>query len=142
MSEVKSRFRIRNGEIEIEYEGPLKDVNEHYEGAFEWLTTRQTKRRIQRKKGEEAEEGKKKEKRGGTRKPIYTPKIDELVEENFFQKRKSLDEVIEGLVPKNVPTRGSKARIAVLGNLRRRIARKESKLKGAKEEDTWYFWVD
>jgi len=37
MSELKSRFRIRKGEIEIEYEGPAKDVNERYKEAFNWL---------------------------------------------------------------------------------------------------------
>ena len=88
------------------------------------------------------EEERKKDKRGGLRKPIYGSKIDELVEEDFFKERKSLDNIIAGLVPKNVPTRGLRARTAILGNLRRRIARKDAKLKGAKEEDTWYFWVD
>lgn len=141
LTEAKSRFRIRNGETEIEYEGPLPEVNKRYEDALGWLTSRTTKRsRKEEKKKEDEEE--KKDRRGGSRRPIYTSKIDELVEEGFFAERKSLDEFMEGLVPKNVPTRGHKARNAILGNLRRRIARRGSRLKGAPEENVWYFWVD
>jgi len=144
LTEVKSRFKIRSGEIEIEYEGPLKEVNERYESALKWLTSqpRKESRKRGKKEKKKEEEEEKKDKRGGPRKPIYTPKIGELVEEGFFAKRKSLDDVIEGLIPKNVPTRGSRARRGILTNLRRRIARRDAKLKGAKEEDIWYFWVD
>jgi len=141
LSDIKSRFRIRNGEIEIEYEGPLREVNLRYESAFEWLTSTRAKK-IGKREEKKAEEKGKKEKRGGARRPIYGSKIEELIAEGFFEKRKSLDDVTKGLVPKNVPTRGFGARNAIIGNLRRKIAKKDAKLKGAKEEGTWYFWVD
>jgi len=140
LEERKSRFRIRNGEIEIEYEGPVKEANIRYESAFEWLTSQQTKK-LTKKKGKSPEK-KAKGKRGGARRALYTPKITEFVEEDFFANRKSLDEVIKALVPKNVPTRGRKARNAILTNLKRRIAKRGSRLKGASEEGVWYFWVD
>jgi len=139
LSEVKNRFRVRNGEIEIEYEGPLQEVNKRYDKALEWLASQPAKAHTP-KKSESAED--EKEGRGGLRKPIYGPKIDELENEGFFKKRKSLDEVIKGLVTKNVPTRGSKARNAILMSLRRRIAQKDAKLKGTTEEDQWCFWTD
>lgn len=146
MSE-RSRFRIKNGEIEIEYEGPVKEAKERYENAFKWLTSRPGKPRIKEgetgKKTGTAEEAKKKDKRGGKRRTLYSPKITELIEEGFFKEgRKSLDEVLEGLVPKNVPTKGRNARSSILNNLKRRIAGKGSTLRGAPEENVWYFWVD
>lgn len=140
LSEVKSRFRIRNGEIEIEYEGPLKDVNEHYEDAFEWLTTRQTKRREKQKEKVEEEEGKKKGKRGGARKPIYPPEIQRLKDDNFFETKKSLDEVVKAFESRGVPTRGK--RVAIRNALVRDTRKKDSSLKATKEDDTWVFWVD
>jgi heat shock protein HspQ len=56
MSEVKSRFKIKNGEIEIEYEGLVKDVNERYKEAFDWLKSiprkeREKKKEKKRKRG-------------------------------------------------------------------------------------------
>ena len=141
LSEMKNRFRVRNGEMEIEYEGSLNEVNKRYDKALEWLTSEQITSTKQKGKDQNASVAKK-DKRGGARKPIYGEKIDELVDEGFFSKRKSLDEVIKGLVPKNVPTRDAKARNAILSNLRRKIANKNAKLKGTTEQDVWYFWVD
>jgi hypothetical protein len=143
LSEVKKRFRVRNGEIEIEYEGPLAEVNKRFDKAYDWVTSQKIV--TSKEKEETTDQGKvagQKDKRGGYHKPMYGEKIDELIEEGFFKKRKSLDEVVVGLVPKNVPTRGQNARNAILNNLRRKIASKNAVLKGAKEEDVWYFWVD
>jgi len=110
--------------------------------ALEWLASRPAKASRKYEKRKE-DEGKKKGKRGGSRRPIYTPRIDELIEEGFFAGgRKSLDEVLEGLRPKNVPTKGAKARHALLENLKRRVAKRDSELHGAPEEKLWYFWVD
>jgi len=137
---VKHRFRIKNEEIEIEYEGSLKEVNERYKSAFEWLTSRQAGKKQKKKELKEGKE--KKDKRGGIRKTIYGDKITELVDEGFFKKRKSFEEVIKGLDEKDVPTKDAKARNAILTNLRRRIKSKSAKLKGTTEEDIWYFWTD
>lgn len=39
MSEEKSRFRVKRGDIEIEYEGTSSEVNVRYKEAFEWIRT-------------------------------------------------------------------------------------------------------
>lgn len=39
MSEKKARFRIKKGEVEIEYEGSTNDVNNRYKEAFTWVKT-------------------------------------------------------------------------------------------------------
>lgn len=145
MAESKKHFRIRNGEIEIEYEGPLAEVNKRFDKAYDWATSQKIVTSGEKEKEKTTDQGKvagQKDKRGGYHKPMYGEKIDELIEEGFFKKRKSLDEVVVGLVSKNVPTRGQNARNAILISLRRRIASKNAVLKGAKEEDVWYFWVD
>jgi hypothetical protein len=143
LAESKNHFKIRNGDIEIEYEGPLPEVNKRFDQAYLWATSPKTK--PLKNKDKEIDEGqgeKKKDNRGGPRKTIYTGKIEELIEEGFFAKRKSLDEVMKALFLKNVPTKGAKAKNAILASLRRRIANKDSKLKGSQEEDIWYFWID
>lgn len=33
----KSRFKVKNGEMEIEYEGSVNDVNQRYKEALDWL---------------------------------------------------------------------------------------------------------
>ena len=137
MSEGKSRFRIKNGEIEIEYEGPLKEVNERYKSAFEWLTSQERRKRGRVEKGEEK---KKEERRGGLRKPIYPEKIRGLIENGFFTPKKSLDDVIKALESKGMPTRGK--RTSIRNALVRGIRKKDTKLKGTKENSNWYFWVD
>jgi len=39
MSEERSRFRIKKGDIEIEYEGTSKEVADFRKEAFEWIKT-------------------------------------------------------------------------------------------------------
>jgi len=138
LSEVKNRFRIKNGEIEIEYEGPLKEVNERYGDALKWLTSQPTKTTPTKK--EETEKEKKEDKRGGARKAIYPPEIEKLKKVNFFKPKKSLDEVIKKFESLSVPTRGK--RNAILTALKADTRKKGSNLKGTKEDDTWYFMQD
>ena len=137
MAEVKGRFRIKNGEIEIEYEGPIKEVNQRFEKVLGLVVSRKEK-----KPEAETEEkgGEKKSKRGGRRKPIYAPKIRDLIDEGFFKPKKSLDEVIKKLESLGVPTRGK--RVSVRNALIREAGKKDSALKATKEDDTWYFMQD
>jgi len=139
LSEVKGRFRIKNGEIEIEYEGPIKEVNQRFEKVLGWIMSRKEK---MPEAGVTEEKEKKKSKRGGRRKPIYAPKIRALIKEGFFKPKKSLDEVIEKLKTMNVPTRGKRARAAIRNALIREAGKKGSTLKAAQEDDTWYFMQD
>jgi hypothetical protein len=138
LSEVKNRFRVRNGEVEIEYEGPLKEVNARYGKAVEWATSQLSKVTIPKK--EESRERVKEDKRGGARKAIYPPEIEKLKKVNFFKPKKSLDEVIAKFESLIVPTRGK--RNAILTALKADTRKKESKLKATKEGKDWYFWVD
>jgi hypothetical protein len=138
LSEVKNRFRVRNDEIEIEYEGPLDEVNKRYDKALEWLESQQGKTTIPKKK--KSGEGEKEDKRGGARKAIYPPEIEKLKEANFFKPKKSLNEVIAKFESMVVPTRGK--RNAILTALKADTRKKESKLKGTKEGKIWYFWTD
>lgn len=144
MTQPNTYFKIKNGVIEIEYSGPLSEVNQRYDQAFQWASkynpTPNTSKEIESKPSNHTET--KSTDRGGPRKPLYGKKIDELIKAGFFKNRKSLDEVIKGLEPKNVPTKGLRARKAVLINLRRKIAKEDAILQGAKEENMWYFWVD
>ena len=133
MAEVKGRFRIKNGEIEIEYEGPIKEVNQRFEKVLGLVVSRKEKKL-------EAETEEKKSKRGGRRKPIYAPKIRDLINEGFFKSKKSLDEVIKKLESLGVPTRGK--RTSIRNALIREAGKKDSALKATKEDDTWYFMQD
>jgi len=138
LSEVKNRFRVRNGEIEIEYEGPLNEVNKRYDKALSLLASQPIKATILKKKESgQAERG---DKRGGARKAIYPPEIEKLKKANFFKPKKSLDEVIAKFEEMVVPTRGK--RNAILTALKADTRKKGSNLKGTKEDDSWYFMQD
>jgi hypothetical protein len=138
LSEERKRFRIRNGEIEIEYEGPLDEVNKRYDEAKAWLASQLSTATRLKKKESVLEE--KEDKRGGARKAIYPPEIEKLKEANFFKPKKSLNEVIEKFESMGVPTRGK--RNAILIALKTDIRKKGSTLKGTKEENMWYFMQD
>lgn len=129
---------MKSGEIEIEYEGPLKEVNERYDKALEWLESQPAKATIFKKK--EPGEAEKADKRGGARKAIYPPEIEKLKAANFFKPKKSLDEVIAKFESMVVPTRGK--RNAILTALKADTRKKDSKLKATKEGDEWFFWQD
>jgi len=139
MSEFKSRFKIKNGEIEIEYEGLVKDVNERYKEALDWLKS------LPRKEGEpEKEEQKEKEgeeRKKGTRGPeIWSPAIDSLIQEGFFklpQKRFNKD-VIKALEDKALPVKGKTS--IILKTLTRKVRRGD--LKGTKSPEGWTFWTE
>lgn len=137
LSENRNRFRVRSGEIEIEYEGPLNEVNKRFEEAKAWLATQPTTTSV--KKKDSLASGKE-DKRGGVRKAIFPPEIEKLKQANFFKPKKSLDEVIEKFESMVVPTRGK--RNAILMALKADTRKKGSALKGTKEDDTWYFMQD
>jgi Cdc6-like AAA superfamily ATPase len=92
---------------------------------------------IPRLKGKTKEE--KKERRGGPRKALYSPKIDELIEENFFKlpNKRKVPEVVKALGEKGLPTTGKEK--AVLAALKRRLGKT---LNGTKEGKEWVFWTD
>jgi len=139
MSEGKSRFRVRNGEIEIEYEGLVKDVNERYKEALNWLKS------IPHKEGEEKKEEKKEEdreeKKKGTRGPeIWSPAIEGLIQEGFFKlpNKKTKKDVMKALEDKALPVKGKAA--IILTTITRKVRRGD--LKGTKGPEGWTFWTE
>lgn len=138
MSERRARFRIRKGEVEIEYEGSSNDVNSRYKEAFEWLKTGPPKR-VRKEKGDEEkkEEGKKK----GTRSSaIWSPAIDSMIKEGFFKlpNRRTRKDVEKALEDKALPIKGKASQITIA--LTRKVRRGE--LKGTKGPDGWVFWTE
>jgi hypothetical protein len=138
MSEVKSRFRIKNDSIEIEYEGPVEDVRERYKEAFDWLKSMP---REEMKKTEKKPQDALPEKKKGTRGPeIWSPAIDDLIKEGFFKRpnqRKKKD-VVKELADKALPVEGKGQAIVIA--LRRKVRKGE--LKGTKGPDGWTFWTE
>jgi hypothetical protein len=135
LAEQRNRFRIRSEEVEIEYEGSPKEVNERYDDALRWLNSHMPKKTEKKESGEEE-----KDKRGGVRKPIYPQWIEKLKEEGFFKSKKSLDEIIKKFESMGVPTRSKRA--SIRNALINDTHKQESKLKATKEGNTWVFWED
>jgi uncharacterized protein YajQ (UPF0234 family) len=140
MSEAKSRFKIKNGEVEIEYEGLVSDVNERYGEALDWLKSI-PRREGEKKKAEKTEKKEGEEKKRGTRGPeIWSPAIDSLIQEGFFKSPNNRDNkaVIKALKDKALPVKG-KARI-ILQTLTRKVRRGD--LKGTRGPEGWTFWTE
>lgn len=143
MAESKNHFRIRNGEIEIEYEGPLAEVNKRFDKAYDWATSQKIvtlKKKEKEKTTDDDQVAGKKDKRGGARKEIYPPWIQKMKGEDFFKQKKSLDDVIKRVADLGVPTKGKRTAIrnALLSDTRK----KDSKLHATKEGENWFFWED
>jgi hypothetical protein len=138
LAEKRHRFKIRSGEIEIEYEGSPNEVNERYDDALKWLDSHQPRKT----KTEKIEPDKKdqKDRRGGARKAIYPPWIQKLKEEGFFQSKKTLDETIKQFESMGVPTRSKRS--SIRNALINDTHKQGSKLKSTKEGNTWVFWED
>jgi hypothetical protein len=105
MSENTSHFRIKKGEIEIEYSGKPEEVNERYKEALSWIErsiappTHIVKAPHEQKSKEPgAGSG-----RGGQRSPIVSKGIDKIISEGFLDKAKKTSEVLEELRRKVVP---------------------------------------
>ena len=78
-------------------------------------------------------------KQGGSRKELFSPKIDELIDEGYFKlpNKRKVEDVLKSLKEKGLPTSG-KAK-AVRESLKRRLGKT---LKGTKEENDWVFWTE
>jgi hypothetical protein len=78
-------------------------------------------------------------KQGGVRKELFSPKIDELIDEGYFKlpNRRKAPDVLTALKEKGLPTSGKGN--AVLESLKRRLGKK---LKGTKEGNDWVFWTE
>lgn len=125
MSEEKSRFKIKRGDIEIEFEGNPKEVNAKYEEAFEWVKTTPVTTPTP-SETKPPEEKKKEEKRGGARSNVVSRAIDTLIEEGYFDEFRKIPDVIEELKRRTIP---GAYYDAVLGALNRRVPEKLDRVK-------------
>jgi hypothetical protein len=141
MSEARSRFRIKNGEMEIEYEGLVKDANERYKEALEWLKSIPRKEEKEKKEISKEKEEATEEKKKGTRGPeIWSPAIDTLIAEGFFKLPNKRDkrDVVKALEDKALPVQGKTGIIRI--TLTRKVRRGD--LKGTKGPQGWAFWTE
>lgn len=136
MSEDRSRFRIKKGDIEIEYEGKSTEVTTRYEEAFEWIkaVTITPSRERPSKEEKKAKEKKAGEKRGGTRTGVIAPGIDKLIEEGFFDNFKNSTEVLGELRRKTVPVSHV---TPVIVALNRRVSKKLDRIRD--EQGRWVY---
>lgn len=125
LSEEKSRFKIKKGDIEIEFEGNAKEVNPRYEEAFEWIKTA-TVYTPAPPETKLPEEKKKEEKRGGARSNVVSREIDKLIEEGWFDEFRKIPDAIEELKRRTVPGAYYEA---VQGALNRRVPEKLDRIK-------------
>jgi ribosome maturation protein Sdo1 len=100
MSEDRSRFSIKKGEIEITYEGKTEDVNNRYREAFAWVvktgadeaTSAHVSGRKKKTIGAGAEKSKPEKHAKGV-----AEVISKLMEESWFDKDRKNTEVLEEL---------------------------------------------
>ena len=133
MSEDRSRFRIKKGDVEIEYEGKSTDVSSRYKEAFEWiktLTSTTPKPPIR----EDKKEKEPKKRRGGPRTGVISPAIDGLIKEGFFDDWKNSTQVLEELKRKTVPVSGLQP---VITALNRKVPKKLERIKD--EQGRWVY---
>jgi hypothetical protein len=102
---MSSRFRIRSGDTEIEFEGPPDEVSSKYKEAFDWLKQSPSvpqpnvKRRIAKPQSSklptsgEPKEGK----RGGARSRVISPALDKLIEDGFLDDFKDASQTLAKL---------------------------------------------
>jgi len=138
MSENRSRFRMKKGDIEIEYEGESAEVTARYQEAFEWIKTvavppPKPAPPKEKEKVKEKEPEKKPDKRGGLRTAVVSKEIDKLSEEGWLDDFKKVEEVRAELERRAV--RGAYRR-AVDTVLRRRVGKTLERVK-----DTDRKWV-
>jgi hypothetical protein len=141
MSETKSRFRMKKGDIEIEYEALPAEVSSKFKEIFEWL--KETTASAPKAKDEvtvteetsiETKAGQKQHKRGGARSSVVSSAIDILISEGFLDTFKSSSLIMEELKRKTIPVSG----IAVVQtSLNRKVPKKLDRIKD--EQGKWVY---
>jgi hypothetical protein len=102
MSEERSHFKIKKGDIEIEYSGMPTDVDSKYKEAFNWVKSATvTTPPPKGPPGKQKEPGK--PGRGGRRSPIISNAIDQMVSDGELDKAKNTSQILDYLTTKAVP---------------------------------------
>lgn len=129
------KFRLRKGDIEVEYEG--SDSEERYEAALQWIGSESVVTNAG--KGIKSAEEKKPSVKGGSRTAIFAPAIKSLLAEGFFKlpKKRVITEISAALRDKGIPV--SKKETQIVMACKRLLGKG---LKGTKDGDKWVFWED
>jgi hypothetical protein len=139
---MSSRFKIRSGDIEIEFEGTPEEVSSKYKEAFDWLKQSPPRpqsraiRRVAKTKTAELPGGEPKEvKRGGARSRVISPALDKLIEDGFLDDFKDASQTLAKLqevVPADIKAvnealkrRVGKTLDSITGNEGRQVFRKK-----------------
>jgi hypothetical protein len=103
MSENRSRFKIKKGDIEVEYEGNREEVAKRYADAFAWvsLTSPISPPHVPSGKST-AGEPSKPSKRGGVRSNVISRAIDGLIGEHWMGTSKKVTAIVEELKRRGV----------------------------------------
>jgi hypothetical protein len=134
MSESRSSFRMKKGDIEIEYEGASNEVSSKFSDIFEWLKTVHLTPLPPEAVPQEPEEDERQEKRGGPRSPVIAPAIDGLLKDGFLDAFKNANQVYEELKRKTVPVSHVHA---VLTALNRRVPKTLDRIKD--DQGRWVY---
>ena len=130
MSEEKSRFRIKKGDIEIEYQGPQAEVKAKYEEALQWIKGERvtpTESRRKRKKGK-IEKAKRQKSTG------IPAEVDKLTDEGILDDYKRPNYVIKELEKRAVY---GATNTLVDGALRKRVGKTLERKKD--ENGKWVY---
>jgi hypothetical protein len=103
MSEGRSYFKIKKGDIEIEYSGLPKDVDSKYKEAFDWVKTAIITTSVTPRGPTAGPKQPRKPGRGGHRSPIISNAIDRMISDGEFDKAKTTSQALDYLVTKAVP---------------------------------------
>ena len=138
---MSSRFKIKSGDTEIEFEGPAEEVSSKFKEAFDWLKTIPIKpSTAQDQKGEKSESAGQEKKqgksgsRGGPRSSVIGAGIDELIESGFFSDFVPINKVFEELKRKKVPVAST---IVVNTAVGRRVPKVLDRIKN--EQGIWVY---
>lgn len=127
MSEDRSRFKIKKGDVEVEYEGKASDVDKRYEEAFTWVSSAAATPPPVTPEGQKAgiDLGKM-DRRGGARSNVISKAVDKLVEEHWIGNSKKTPDIIAELQRKAVP---GVVEMTVRNALNRRVGKTLDRIK-------------
>ena len=141
MSETKSRFKMKKGDIEIEYEGVSEEVSSKFTEIFDWLKSEpvihtQTKPNNNVTDPPQAikqqNQVQKQGKGGGSRSAVVAPALNEILNDGFLNDFKSLDQILEELKRRAVPSNLKSVRSAIVRKVPKTVDR-------VKDGDTWVY---
>jgi radical SAM superfamily enzyme YgiQ (UPF0313 family) len=126
MAEDRTHFKIKKGDVEIEFEGRASEADKKYKEAFDWITASPINPmptpQDQKKQGDISKD----KKWGGARSNIVSKAVDKLIDEHWIGKSKKIPEVVAELRRRVVP---GATRKTVYDALNRRVGKTLDRIK-------------